>query len=118
MREFISMSVFALAVSTSALCTPAPNDPAEFLRQAQALRDEAAQIKSTLPKSTLPTSRDPVPQSYTHQIDLDFGREENTWMDPAWGRSGGRLRCTLDVSFAEPPLLEPAAIRLRGEICF
>ncbi|GMH66130.1 hypothetical protein TrRE_jg9552 [Triparma retinervis] len=80
------------------------------------LREEAEAMSAALPQSeTLLRRAGAEPSSFTHRLFLNFGREENTWMDPSWGRSGRRLECTLDVEFlSDGGLRTSPSIRLRG----
>lgn len=37
-----------------------------------------------------------------YRLYFDIGREEGTWMDPRWGRSGNRIEGSIDVYFELP----------------
>merc|ERR1712194_798732 len=83
-----------------------------LLARAKAIRESLPEENQnqleapTLTEVSLPPSGDisesSVP-SVGYRLNFDIGREEGTWMDPTWGRSGKRIEGSLDVSFQITP---------------
>jgi hypothetical protein len=59
-------------------------------------------IKASELESTL--SEEANKSSVGYRLHFDIGREDGTWMDPTWGRSGKRIEGSFDVSFQIPPM--------------
>jgi len=87
-------------------------------KEVQALLAKAKAIRDSLPKeiqnpstvaaaSTTTTlemtnESDSETPSVGYRLKFDIGREDGTWMDPTWGRSGKRIEGSIDVSFQLP----------------
>jgi len=50
-----------------------------------------------------------------YRLYFDIGREEGTWMDPKWGRSGRRIEGSMDVYFHLPHVVEGFDVSLADE---
>mmetsp|Transcript_4776 Transcript_4776/g.9577 ORF Transcript_4776/g.9577 Transcript_4776/m.9577 type:complete len:238 (-) Transcript_4776:2-715(-) len=103
----------------------ADSDADSLLVEAKRLREEAAELQesigvldvtedSTDSMDSMESAESLNSMLFTHRLFLNFGREENTWMEPSWGRSGRRIEATLDVAFQEGSTITASAIRLRG----
>jgi hypothetical protein len=87
----------------------------DLIDKAARLRQQAQEIRSTLPVEESPsTVLQLVPSPYNrpsewtvtstevgvgYRLYLNIGREPGTWIDPRWGASGKRMDLTLDVMF-------------------
>lgn len=58
---------------------------------------------TTSPETPILTLEDSNVPSVGYRLNFDIGREDGTWMDPTWGRSGKRIEGSLDVSFQITP---------------
>lgn len=99
----------------------------ELLTKAKLLRDSINEVESktkdTATTTTTTTTRT-IPKSNSSKVSkfnvnvnhddnnnnsigyrlyVDIGREDGTWMDPRWGRSGKRIEFTIDISFLISP---------------
>ena len=85
----------------------------ELLARAKAIRESLPEEKQSRPEATtsrgtsVATSEESDVPSVGYRLNFDIGREDGTWMDPTWGRSGKRIEGSLDVAFRIPP--DPSA---------
>lgn len=99
------------------------NTVQDLIDKAARLRQQAQEIRSTLPVEESPSSVLPLvpppfynrPSEWTvtsneigvgYRLYLDIGREQGTWMDPRWGASGRRMDLALDVMFCTETLAD------------
>jgi len=82
-------------------------------KEVQALLARAKAIRDSLPPEPEPQQQlnqvqtidttiegtEAATPSLGYRLYFDIGREDGTWMDPTWGRSGKRIEGTIDVSF-------------------
>ena len=87
-------------------------------KEVQELRAKAKAIRDSLPKEEPKpsTTKEPTTtsklekeidsdseiSSVGYRLYIDIGREDGTWMDPTWGRSGKRIEGSIDISFQLP----------------
>ena len=81
----------------------------ELLARAKAIRDSLPEETEPLPQMSQRNleeisndESDPstdVNPSVGYRLYFDIGREDGTWMDPTWGRSGRRIEGSIDVFF-------------------
>lgn len=77
----------------------------DAIQQAEQLLAKAKAIRESLPKeSTQETVSEGVDEKEEdnrigYRLYIDIGREEGTWMDPKWGKSGARIEGSIDVYF-------------------
>ncbi len=106
--------------STSKVLRALPDDTStssaeveELLARAKAIRDSLPKEESLLGNamdddagnsSTAIESENKASSSINYRLYFDIGREDGTWMDPTWGRSGKRIEGSVDVSFQIPPI--------------
>jgi len=82
----------------------------ELLARAKAIRDslpteepKPSTTKAPTPsKLEMETDSDSETSSIGYRLYIDIGREDGTWMDPTWGRSGKRIEGSIDISFQLP----------------
>jgi len=81
----------------------------ELLAKAKAIRDslpEEVQKPSTVSSAntleTINEADSDAPPSVGYRLKFDIGREDGTWMDPMWGRSGKRIEGSIDIVFQLP----------------
>ncbi len=63
--------------------------------------ETAEQFESS--SSSFNNNNEEKKSSVGYRLYFDIGREDGTWMDPTWGRSGNRIEGSLDVFFQSPP---------------
>lgn len=80
----------------------------DAIQQAEQLFAKAKAIRESLPKeSTQETVSEKVIEKEDdnrigYRLYIDIGREEGTWMDPKWGKSGARIEGSIDIYFQIP----------------
>ena len=80
----------------------------DAIQQAEQLLAKAKAIRESLPEeSTKETVSEKVIEKEDddrigYRLYIDIGREEGTWMDPKWGKSGARIEGSIDIYFQIP----------------
>lgn len=81
----------------------------DAIQQAEQLLAKAKAIRESLPKeSTQETIAEKADEKEEednrigYRLYIDIGREEGTWMDPKWGKSGARIEGSIDIYFQIP----------------